>query len=927
MTDILVASVQSNAQLFVVSAVGVIAGQAGLLHTKFLRDASRLSLAVFSPAFVLAMTKYYGLDQLWRWLPLPLISFATIFIGAGMAKVGSMMMGLDPDDTCMAVVSTAFVNTGAVPFVLIDGLLKTWEPLEHAQPGTRERAYAMIMVYTVPWYFMIYSFGIQYMNRHAVADSDDESDGGKSDSEAGASPKRGGADAGPDKGGVGGEEGAAAGDPGNYSSSGGGTDGLRLETNGMRSGGTRALPSIGEGGNAGGSAETGGSASRERVGESRWMGASGTLVPVNDPLPLPPYLSNVAGSEYELSSRPSDTSTSTREMVRGGEESSNSGPSSVNRASMPGGGGSVDGRRLFEDAGDDKSGGADSSSSGGGGILRTSSAPPQGEAFEEPGPRGYPDGERVTGLGPLYIKKLPLGRASLDSSASDCNQVAQPVNPAGQAVVGRKSQVDDAPSCNGHGTGVGGGAPGTLAIDVGETAPKGGSLVDARSTGPAGGVDRGSGGSSHGKKGGGKLSFLGQGGGSSRGYISLAEASVSNKRSVRRVLRKLWAHTEKALLRIWHHKMVSPPNIALVVGVTIASTPFLNSLFLTPSSPLRFCLNAATLLSGGSVPLSTLILAGSLSQMLTSYMHRRKRQRAEAAGELEHTRTLARLDSMPATPLPPNFLRSHGYFAYFPFARSISLPRTERRRHRTAPDSEDESHSHDHSMPLVHDDHPSDHEDDHHRHIRFSQQQRQQQTRFPQGGGVPSGTSSFASQLQLTAGNPVHPPGGPRDDDSNQQGSAPLTPMYTPSRPGVLRGGAGRHQADGHGSVDGHEIEHADGHHDHHNHHHRHHHHHSHQHHEGEIDMPSAKLTFLICFLRLIVVPIVMMALVVLAERLGMLEGSGTKLTLMLVLLLECCSPSAQTLIILYQVNGQSQAAGKLAFIYLVMVGLHRDVT
>ena len=54
-------------------------------------------------------------------------------------------------DRTLVLLSTTFANNGAVPFVLMDSIARTWDQVTRDKDEAAEDAISMVFVYILPW--------------------------------------------------------------------------------------------------------------------------------------------------------------------------------------------------------------------------------------------------------------------------------------------------------------------------------------------------------------------------------------------------------------------------------------------------------------------------------------------------------------------------------------------------------------------------------------------------------------------------------------------------------------------------------------------------------------------------------------------------------------------------------------------------------
>eukprot|EP00898_Chlorokybus_atmophyticus_P009183 jgi/Chlat1/9266/Chrsp99S08490 len=119
----------------------------------------QLVFSVLMPCLVLYVSQYYTASNLSSWVALPIAGLAHIVLGFLLGWVASQMLKLPDADSRMVTLSTAFNNSGAVPLVLIDAIVRNSARLSK-ESSASQSALAMVMVYSIPWLLIFLSIGI-----------------------------------------------------------------------------------------------------------------------------------------------------------------------------------------------------------------------------------------------------------------------------------------------------------------------------------------------------------------------------------------------------------------------------------------------------------------------------------------------------------------------------------------------------------------------------------------------------------------------------------------------------------------------------------------------------------------------------------------------------------------------------------------------
>ena len=115
-------------------------------------------------SLILSLNQSFTLERLLRWSPVLLMALVHILIGAGLGMLAGRVLRLASPRRELLVLTTAYGNCGALPFVLVLPIVQQW-PVTRDDPRAHETGLAVIGLYLVVWFCAFFSAGTWYAAR------------------------------------------------------------------------------------------------------------------------------------------------------------------------------------------------------------------------------------------------------------------------------------------------------------------------------------------------------------------------------------------------------------------------------------------------------------------------------------------------------------------------------------------------------------------------------------------------------------------------------------------------------------------------------------------------------------------------------------------------------------------------------------------
>ena len=162
----------SLGEVAVICAIGCAAMAYGHLDGYTLRRVSRFMLRLLYPCLMLSLFRSFDADRLARWSPVLLVAVLHVVGGAALGWLAASAMRLRAPHRQLTVVSSAFGNCAALPFVLAVPVVRNWS-VTRDDPDALETAQGVIGLYLGAWCLLFFGFGQRYLQGAAEAARDD----------------------------------------------------------------------------------------------------------------------------------------------------------------------------------------------------------------------------------------------------------------------------------------------------------------------------------------------------------------------------------------------------------------------------------------------------------------------------------------------------------------------------------------------------------------------------------------------------------------------------------------------------------------------------------------------------------------------------------------------------------------------------------
>lgn len=153
---------KAQAEVMVIFFAGAIAASMGLFTSKNLPLVSKFQLAILQPCLILSLNQSFTLAHLYAWSPVLVVALIHISLGAALGQLGARLLRVQSPRSELLVLTTAFGNCGALPFVLVLPIVRQW-PVTRDDPAAAETGLAVIGLYLFVWFVVFFSVGTHYV--------------------------------------------------------------------------------------------------------------------------------------------------------------------------------------------------------------------------------------------------------------------------------------------------------------------------------------------------------------------------------------------------------------------------------------------------------------------------------------------------------------------------------------------------------------------------------------------------------------------------------------------------------------------------------------------------------------------------------------------------------------------------------------------
>ena len=151
----------AQAEVLTIMGAGIVASHKGLLQPTNLPVVSKLCLSLLQPCLIFSLNQSFTLARVLSWSPVLFVSCLHMLMGAALGHLASRAMGLRSPRRELITLTTAFGNCGALPFVLLPPIIRSW-PVTRDDPSSEETGMAVIGLYLFMWFVVFFSCGIAY---------------------------------------------------------------------------------------------------------------------------------------------------------------------------------------------------------------------------------------------------------------------------------------------------------------------------------------------------------------------------------------------------------------------------------------------------------------------------------------------------------------------------------------------------------------------------------------------------------------------------------------------------------------------------------------------------------------------------------------------------------------------------------------------
>ena len=147
-----------QAEVAIIAGTGIAASAWGILESSTLKSLSKFHLTFLQPALVLQLSRFYSFDKIVAWGAASLLCWVHIAIGAALGWCGATLFRFRAERRVLLVLTTAYGNCGALPFVLILPIVKNWS-ITRDDPESLETGLGVIGLYLAGWFTSFFTVG------------------------------------------------------------------------------------------------------------------------------------------------------------------------------------------------------------------------------------------------------------------------------------------------------------------------------------------------------------------------------------------------------------------------------------------------------------------------------------------------------------------------------------------------------------------------------------------------------------------------------------------------------------------------------------------------------------------------------------------------------------------------------------------------
>ena len=155
---------KAQAEVLVLFGAGAFASATDLLPPTLLPAASKLQLLLLQPCLLLTLNQSFTVARLLAWSPVLALAAVHIGLGAILGLAAGRLLRLRTPRRELLILTSAFGNVGALPFVLVLPIVRQW-PVTRDDPQAHETGLAVIGMYLITWFLMFFTVGVAYCRR------------------------------------------------------------------------------------------------------------------------------------------------------------------------------------------------------------------------------------------------------------------------------------------------------------------------------------------------------------------------------------------------------------------------------------------------------------------------------------------------------------------------------------------------------------------------------------------------------------------------------------------------------------------------------------------------------------------------------------------------------------------------------------------
>lgn len=152
-------ALKATAELLFIICIGFLLARHGMLDADARRTFSKFSLVCSYPLLALSAGRDYDLAAFSRYAG-TLLCASTLHIAGGfcLATAAARLLRVPRQERAYLQLMGAFCNNFTLPFLLSSAVASTWKHTR-AEPDAVGRAYAIVIIYSLPWMLLVLTLG------------------------------------------------------------------------------------------------------------------------------------------------------------------------------------------------------------------------------------------------------------------------------------------------------------------------------------------------------------------------------------------------------------------------------------------------------------------------------------------------------------------------------------------------------------------------------------------------------------------------------------------------------------------------------------------------------------------------------------------------------------------------------------------------